>query len=82
MSDRTVHATSGDNPRGELVRYDRAGKWYIEWPGRSLMPRQRVTITQAVETAKHWWVNGGSPHFDRPGGGRFDQLMRQGGSRE
>jgi hypothetical protein len=76
MEERIVHATSGDTPRGELVRYDKAGKWYIEWPGRNL-PRQQVTINQAVETAIYWWYNGGSPHFDRDGGARFNTLLRK-----
>lgn len=30
MSDRTVHAATEN---WEVVRYDRAGKWYVEWVG-------------------------------------------------
>jgi hypothetical protein len=47
MSDRTVHASY----RGmEVVRYDRAGKWYLEPRDRTLK-RQHVTLSEAVNAA-------------------------------
>ena len=39
MSDRTVHVSY---PGMEIVRYDRAGKWYLE-PTNPTLPRQKVT---------------------------------------
>lgn len=69
--ERVVHAISGDEPAGELVRYDKAGKWYIEWPGRSLMPSQKVSVRQAALTALHWEANGGEVFPRQYGGTRF-----------
>ena len=75
-SDRTVHAW---NRAGvQVVRYDRSGKWYIEYPAESLIPAQRVTIAQAVERAMRcWYHEDGSVELFRPGGGRFDYLIQQ-----
>lgn len=73
MSDRTVHASG---PQMEVVRYNKAGKWYLEPTDRRL-PRQSVTIAEAVDYTNWLWKNGGTPHFDRPGGGRFDSLLRR-----
>lgn len=44
MSDRTVHGLT--NLGNEVVRYDRAGKWYIE-PGTDPrgLPQKRESIT-------------------------------------
>lgn len=74
MSDRTVHVTivpaSGD--RIEIVRYDRAGKWYYEDRGR----RRRLTLAEAVEFARVdrpaviW-------HEGRQGGKAFDAKVRK-----
>ena len=72
---RTVHA-SCDSLAVDLVRYDRAGKWYIEPRDKSL-PRQQVCIVDAVRTAMYWWTIGGTPHFDRPGGVAFNRAIRK-----
>lgn len=74
MQDRIVHATSDDGL--ELVRYDKAGKWYIEPLDKSL-PRQKVTIYEAVTVAIHWEKHYGSVVYDQPGGNRFNQLIRR-----
>lgn len=67
--DRTVHGVSDDG--WEIVRYERAGKWYAEWLGR---PRRQLTVTQAarclaVSTAR--WLPG------RPGGSALDRKIRK-----
>jgi hypothetical protein len=72
MSDRTVHAKC---PGMEVVRYDRAGKWYLE-PTNSPSPRQRVSIDDAVAYA--CWAlhhNNGTLHLHMPGGGTFDSKV-------
>ena len=47
MSDRTVHAViERDDVVTEIVRYDRAGKWYVEPSGGV---RTRVSIKEAVD---------------------------------
>jgi hypothetical protein len=68
--DRTVHAWCASR---EAVRYDRSGKWYIEWPYER--PRRRqVPLSEAVQLAL-------SPaavvYLDLPGGGAFDAKVRR-----
>ena len=73
MADRTVHATfpSGD----EIVRYDRAGKWYRESEGR----RWAVSLKEAVRLAL---LPGVTIHLGRPGGARFDAAVSRNARRE
>lgn len=71
MSDRTVHATTHDG--GEIVRYDRAGKWYVEY----YTNRYRVPIEQAVGAALAYDNAGTRVRFGLPGGGAFDRLCRR-----
>lgn len=67
--DRTVHASNGAR---EIVRYDRAGKWYVELKG---LPRIPVTLAQAAKEARSYgWVH----HPGLPGGARFDRLVSAG----
>ncbi len=77
MSDRTVHASY---PGMEIVRYDRAGKWYFE-PLDSSLPRQKVTVReaahQAVWATEHF-ESAGRIFWDRKGGSRFDRLVLDG----
>jgi hypothetical protein len=71
MSDRTVHARlhSGD----EIVRYDRGGKRYHEWPTpRDGKWRNALTLTRAVTLCTRQsatWFEG------RPGGRIFDARL-------
>lgn len=69
--DRQVHARLFQH---ELVRHDRAGKWYLYRPG---VARQRLTIQQAVDVALAWQDDGGHIYLGRPGGNRFDHLVSQ-----
>jgi hypothetical protein len=71
--DRTVHVTinlAGDQI--EIVRYDRAGKWWLE---RATGYRRRLSLADAVAYAKEssnviW-------HEGAPGGRMFDAWVRQ-----
>lgn len=66
-TDRTVHGITPTG--GEVVRYDRAGKWYLEYPSGQRNP---VSLIEAVTVA---WA--GAPRLDLPGGGRFDAEIRR-----
>ena len=69
MSDRRVHAVSD---RGvEVVRYERAGKWYVEVPG---VGRRRVTLEEAVQKATLPWFVW---HPNLPGGTLFDSRVKK-----
>lgn len=77
--DRTVHASDA---RGgiEIVRYNRAGKWYCEIKenvGRVGLPaeRQHIGVRQAAEQAKSLESRGGTIFIGRPGGQAFDRLV-------
>lgn len=65
MSDREVCArgTLNDRPT-EIVRYDKAGKFYAEWEGvdESGRRRQQINLNEAIERTKTIVGNGGQ-HF-------------------
>lgn len=74
MSDRTVHVTiipaAGD--RIEIVRYNRAGKWYYEDGGRRrhLMLAEAAAFAREDRPAVIW-------HEGRKGGAAFDAKVRK-----
>jgi hypothetical protein len=70
MDDRTAHAQSGSD---QIVRYDRAGKWWLE-STVPLTPRRPLTLASAAHLARVWGPE--CVFFDLPGGGRFDKLVR------
>lgn len=72
MSDRMIHAKLIDLI--EVVRYDRAGKWYIE--NLETGKRKHVGVLDAAEEAARIYREGGIIYFDRPGGSKFDQWAR------
>lgn len=75
MADRTVHARY---PGLEIVRYDRAGKWYFE-PIDSSLPRQKVTVKQAADAAvwaRGYYDEGAHIFLGKAGGTRFDHLVQ------
>jgi hypothetical protein len=76
MADRTVHASSES---GELVRYERAGKWYMELPDDLNDPEPRIlcNLADAVAVAIAMWYEGGDIFLDQPGGKRFDAKIRK-----
>lgn len=67
--DRTVHVTLRDGR--EVVRYDRAGQWYIEHPGgRRFRLLLADAVSWALDTGAQW-------HEGRPGGLLFDRAVRR-----
>lgn len=73
-ADRRVHAQSGEE---FLVRYNRAGHWYVEYVPARYRPRRRVDIRQAVDLAADMLREGGQVHLGLHGGKRFDALLRK-----
>ena len=64
IPDRRVHA---ERFGLQLVRYNKAGKWYVEGAGK----RTPVTLRQAVGVAETWGVE--AIKFGVPGGGAFER---------
>lgn len=74
--DRTVHATVPGG--GEIVRYDKASKWYLEYPPKTLKPRTRLSLPKAVDLAlKHEREPGCCIFLNRAGGTMFDARVRK-----
>lgn len=65
--DRTVHGFTADG--AAIVRYDRAGKWYVE-PKEG--KRRAVKLTEAVQLAV-----AGRPLLNKAGGLAFDAKVRK-----
>lgn len=81
MNDRTVHARY---PGMEIVRYDRAGKWYFE-PLDSSLSRQKVTVKQAADAAvwaRGYYNEGAHIFTNRHGGTTFDRLVTCAGTQQ
>lgn len=73
MKDRRVHATYDGM---DVVRYDRAGKWYLEPRGYPALPRQKVTVAEAARMARWGHENArGSIYLGLSGGKTFDALV-------
>lgn len=78
MTDRTVHARLGQHR--ELVRYNRSGKWYVEnltTAGARVGVREPRTVQGAASEAIYMSSQGGHVYLGRPGGQRFDALVRK-----
>lgn len=69
-SDRTVHAVCADGR--EIVRYNRAGKWWIEHTSG----RVPLRLQSAAEIAAVTTRFGGEVRFGLPGGMAFDKRVR------
>lgn len=70
MSDRIVHASFPG--LGEVVRYDREGRWYYEGTGK----RERLkTVHDAAAKAIELEQRGGTIHLGRAGGKQFDHKV-------
>lgn len=65
--DRRVHAVLPDG--SEIVRYERAGKWWVE---KSV--RRPVSLTEAVTLAVE---RDAVVYSGKPGGGTFDARVRK-----
>ncbi len=68
--DRTVHAVCADGR--EIVRYNRAGKWWIEHASG----RVPLRLQSAAEIAAVATTLGGEVRFGLPGGTAFDKRVR------
>lgn len=62
--DRIVHART---PQSVVVRYERSGKYYEEFPDAPERKRRLLTLSEAVDLALT-----GTPQLGRAGGMRFD----------
>lgn len=71
--DRRIHCTLANG--AEIVRYDRSGKWYLEYPESAMKPRRQLRVGEAARMAAR--ATGAKVWMDLPGGGRFDQLVRR-----
>lgn len=59
----------------EIVRYERAGKWYSEADGRKL---HQLNVVAAAKLARHLQdESGGSMFLGLPGGATFDRIVRE-----
>lgn len=75
-NDRLVHAGLPDG--GQVVRYDRAGVWYVEYPAESGVKRRKVKLSEAVALAVEAnRAPGGFVALGRYGGTRFDADVRK-----
>jgi hypothetical protein len=70
MDDRRLHAVTSDGT--EIVRYNRAGKWYAERPG--LNWRRQIKFSEAIRQA---CLAGATVRLGIPGGGRFDARIKE-----
>lgn len=71
-ADRTTHASSKDGSVA-VVRYDKAGRWWLE---RSDGTRAPLRLATAVTEAIVLEADGGTIHFGRHGGSQFDNKVR------
>jgi hypothetical protein len=69
-ADCTVHAEYGPD---QIVRYDRAGKWWLE-SSTPLTARRRLSLAGAVQLASQWPPE--CVYLNRPGGQAFDRAFR------
>lgn len=69
MSDRSVHGKTVTG--AEVVRYDRAGKWYVEPLAGN---RQRLSVQEAVDLVT---MEGAEWYPSRQGGQQFDAKVRK-----
>lgn len=71
--DRSVHAVTADGV--EVVRYDKAGKWFVENPDGTRRP---ITLPEAAELGAAAQVDPrGRMRFDLSGGQAFDARVRR-----
>jgi hypothetical protein len=71
VPDRRVHAECATF---EVVRYERAGKWYVE-SKVPLVPCEHIGVSQAAHRAIAAEVLGGEINYGVPGGKVFDRKV-------
>jgi hypothetical protein len=76
--DRTVHAETG---YAEVVRYDRAGKWYVEDKGnhmvRPLGWRTQLRLSEVIEWMQDQPKGEVTVHWRKRGGKQFDAAIHR-----
>ena len=72
--DRTVHAWTRDG--AQLVRYERAGKWYVEYDPKSMKPRRHVSLRAAAAFVVEAEAIGGT-YVRRVGGSALATAVAQ-----
>jgi len=73
--DEQIHAEEfGDE---KIVRYDRAGKYATIFRPNQLRPMFYMNLRAAVLRAVEMHHEGGTIHFGKPGGNRFDREVRK-----
>lgn len=72
LPDRRVHAECATF---DVVRYERAGKWYVESEGSNGLIREHVGVVQAAHRAVAAEVLGGEINYGLPGGSIFDRWV-------
>lgn len=70
--DRRIHA---ENDNFHVVRYERAGKWYLETIGHERL--RLLTLDEAVGEALRLERLGGKVILKVPGGLAFDRAVRR-----
>lgn len=73
-TDRTVHAEWGDM---KLVRYDKAGKWFIEYDPPRLRSARQIRLHDAALLALEMVRHGGQIMLGKPGGAAFDRSVKR-----
>ena len=73
--DRAVHVVRADG--SEIVRYDRAGQWYQEFPPLDARRRVKINLATAVEHAIRAEREGGRVTDRRAGGMAFEAKLRK-----
>jgi hypothetical protein len=74
-ADRTVHAACGE---WQVVRYDRAGRWFVEYDPPRMRPATPLSVRQAARLAVRMEAESGGYIYEGRGGGRiFDARVRE-----
>jgi hypothetical protein len=71
MADRTVHGRARNG--SEIVRYDKAGHWFLEGAYVLRGERVRITLGEAVFLVTR---DGAEVFFGLPGGRAFDYKVK------
>lgn len=75
IPERVVHAWGGITQRIEMVRYNKGGKWVLEWDDGYKMPMESIEEA-ATRSVALWYKHNGTVNFDQPGGTVFSRLVR------
>ena len=74
--DRIIHAEHPVDGR-QVVRYDRAGKWFLEYEPRLMRSCRHIGVAEAVRIAVDIAESGGHVYLGRLGGKTFQRQYRE-----